>query len=341
MIAGPHNALTDVPGLLVGHHQRLEEGWATGTTVVLAPEGAVGAVDVRGGGPGTRETDLLDPTHLVQRVNAVVLTGGSAFGLAAADGVMRWLDERHQGVPVGPEPHQVVPIVPAAVLFDLWHNTWGHRPDAEFGALACAAATGGPVAQGTVGAGTGAQAGWLKGGLGSASAVLPDGTVLGALVAANPHGDPVDAAGLPRALSLGLPGEFPLKAPDQQELEAARREQPGSKLNTTIGVIATDSALSKAECRRLAVVAQDGLARAVHPAHSMFDGDTFFALSTGKRELAPAGEVFGEIGRAGRLDELCTVAADVVSRAITHAILAATAIPGLPAYRDVFPSACL
>ncbi|WHT18358.1 P1 family peptidase [Crossiella sp. CA-258035] len=339
MIPGPLNALTDVPGLLVGQHHRLDEGWATGTTVVLAPDGAVGAVDVRGGGPGTRETDLLDPTHLVQRVNAVVLTGGSAFGLAAADGVMRWLDERHQGVSVGPDPHQVVPIVPAAVLFDLWHNAWGNRPDAGFGALACAAATDGPVAQGTVGAGAGAQAGWLKGGLGTASAVLPDGTTLGALVAANPHGDPLAPTGLPWAAHLGLPEEFRLQAPDQRELDQVSREFPASRLNTTIGVIATDATLSKAECHRLAVVAHDGLARAVRPAHSMFDGDTFFALSTAKRELPAADGVFGEIGRAGRLDELCTFAADVVSRAITHAVLAATGIPGLPAFRELFPSA--
>ncbi|MGO1051868.1 P1 family peptidase [Crossiella sp. CA198] len=341
MIAGARNALTDVPGLLVGQHHRLGAGWATGTTVVLAPGGAVGAVDVRGGGPGTRETDLLDPSHLVQRVNAICLSGGSAYGLAAADGVMRHLAERNQGFPVGPGPEQVVPIVPAAVLFDLWHNTWGNRPDAGFGALACAAATDGPIEQGTVGAGAGAQAGWLKGGLGTASAVLPDGTTLGALVAANPHGDVLAPTGLPWAAQLGLPDEFRLRAPDQRELAAVSREFPASKLNTTIGVIATDATLSKAECRRLAVVAHDGLARAVRPAHSMFDGDTFFALSTAQRDLVAADAVFGEASRAAALDELCGVAADVVSRAITHAVLAATGIPGLPAFRDLFPSALL
>ncbi|MBP2476734.1 L-aminopeptidase/D-esterase-like protein [Crossiella equi] len=340
MRPGPHNALTDVPGLLVGQYERLGGGWATGTSVVLAPEGAVGAVDVRGGGPGTRETDLLDPSHLVQRVNAICLTGGSAYGLAAADGVMRHLGERHQGVPVGPTPEQVVPIVPAAVLFDLWRGDWGNRPDAEFGLRACAAAADGPVAQGTVGAGTGAAAGWLKGGLGTASAVLADGTVLGALVAANPKGDVLSPDGLPWAWHLGLPGEFPLRAPSPAELAAANalRTPAESRLNTTIGVIATDATLTKAEARRLAVVAHDGLARAVRPVHSIFDGDTFFALSTARRDLADADPVFGDAARAARLDELCTVAADVVSRAITHAVLHATGLPGLPAYRELFPS---
>ena len=140
MKPGKHNAITDVPGVLVGHHQRLEPGWATGTTVVLVPDGAVGAVDGRGGAPGTRETDLLAPENLVQQAHAVCLSGGSAYGLAAADGVMRWLAERHHGFPVGAEPHEVVPIVPAAVLFDLPRSDWGNRPDASFGYAACAAA---------------------------------------------------------------------------------------------------------------------------------------------------------------------------------------------------------
>src|SRR5437763_10744089 len=173
--------ITDVPEVLVGHHERLGDGWASGTTVVLVPDGAVGAVDQRGGAPGTRETNLLEPENLVQRVNAICLSGGSAYGLAAADGVMRWLAERNLGFPVGAAPHEVVPIVPAAVLFDLPRSEWGNRPDASFGYQACEAA-GVEVAQGCVGAGTGAKVGSLKGGVGTASMVV-DGVTIGALAA--------------------------------------------------------------------------------------------------------------------------------------------------------------
>ena len=325
MRPGSHNAITDVPGVLVGHWQRRETGWATGTTVVLVPDGAVGAVDGRGGAPGTRETDLLAPHNLVQRANAVCLSGGSAYGLAAADGVMRWLAEHHHGFAVGTQPHEVVPIVPAAVLFDLPRSDWGNRPDAESGYAACQAAAGGSVAMGTVGAGTGAKLGSVKGGVGTASVVLDDGSVVGALVAANAAGEAVDArTGRPWAADLELGGEFVVRWPDRP-VELARRDNP---LNTTIGVVATDVRLSKAEARRLAMAGQDGLARAVRPAHSMFDGDTVFALATGARDLADG--VFG-------LDRLCTAAADVFARAMVHALLAAESIPGLAAYREVWP----
>ncbi|HEX9336024.1 MAG TPA: P1 family peptidase [Pseudonocardiaceae bacterium] len=325
--SGPFNAITDVPGVLVGHHQRLETGWATGTTVVLVPDGAVGAVDGRGGAPGTRETDLLSPTTLVQQAHAICLTGGSAYGLAAADGVMRWLAERHHGFPVGPHEHEVVPIVPAAVLFDLPRGDWGNRPDADFGYTACAAATGGRVAMGTVGAGTGAKLGSLKGGIGTASVVLDDGAVVGALVAANAAGDAVDTrTGRPWAADHELAGEFDAHWLNRPAALPARE----SPLNTTIGVVAVDAELSKAQARRLAMAAQDGLARAVRPAHSMFDGDTVFALATGARKLT-AGPV--------ELDRLCAAAADVFARAVVHALLAATSVPGLTAYRDVWPEA--
>ena len=192
---GPHNDLTDVAGVHVGHYQRRGRGWLTGTTVVLPPPGTVGGVDVGGGAPGTRETDLLDPINLVERVDAVCLTGGSAYGLAAADGVMRWLADRNRGFQVGPEAHHVVPIVPAAVLFDLgvggrFHNT----PDATFGERAAAAARPAKLAQGTVGAGTGAHAERLKGGIGSASVVLADGITVAALVALNSSGNVFDVA---------------------------------------------------------------------------------------------------------------------------------------------------
>ena len=324
--------ITDVPGVLVGHHERVGPGWATGTTVVLVPDGATGAVDQRGGAPGTRETNLLEPENLVRRVNAVCLSGGSAYGLAAADGVMRWLEERKLGYPVGAEPHEVVPIVPAAVIFDLPRSEWGNRPDASFGYAACEVAASGPVAEGTVGAGAGAKAGSLKGGVGSASEVV-DGFTVGALAVVNAAGEAV-------RLSTGEPfaadhGDFGLTWPGRPgEVPAPRTD-----LNTIIGVVAVDAALSKAECRRLAVGAQDGVARAVRPAHTMFDGDTVFALATGARELPADEGPFGTAMRAAALDVLCSAAARVFARAMVRGVLAATGIPGLPAYRDVWPEA--
>lgn len=336
-MTGPLNAITDVPGVLVGHHQRLEPGWATGTTVVLVPAGAVGGVDGRGGAPGTRETDLLDPVNLVQQVHGVCLTGGSAYGLAAADGVMRWLGERDHGFPVGAQPHEVVPIVPAAVLFDLPRGEWGNRPDAAFGYAACEAATAGPVAMGTVGAGTGAKLGSLKGGIGTASVVLESGAVVGALVAANASGEAVDTAtGRPWAADLELAGEFGTRWPDRPYEPTG---DTSTRLNTTIGVVAVDAELSKAECRRLAMAAQDGLARSVRPAHSMFDGDTVFALATGARPLTTVTGTFAAPARAAELDRLCAAAADVFARSMVHALLAAEPLPGLAAYRQTWPEA--
>ncbi|TVT62864.1 P1 family peptidase [Amycolatopsis rhizosphaerae] len=327
--------ITDVPGVLVGHHHRIGPGWATGTTVVLTPEGATGAVDQRGGAPGTRETNLLEPENLVQRVHAICLSGGSAYGLAAADGVMRWLSERNLGLPVGTEPHQVVPIVPGAVIFDLPRGDWGNRPDASFGYRACEAATAGPVPQGTVGAGAGAQVGSLKGGIGTASEVV-DGFTVGALAVVNAAGEAVRFdTGLPYAADHEVDGEFGVTWPDRPGQASA----PGTDLNTTIGVVAVDAALSKAECRRIAVAGQDGLARAVRPAHTMFDGDTVFALATGAREL-PAGQgPFGERSRALALDALCSAAARVFARAMVHGLLNAEQAGGVPAYRDVWPEA--
>ncbi|HEY2701382.1 MAG TPA: P1 family peptidase [Pseudonocardiaceae bacterium] len=337
LLAGEHNGITDVPGLLVGHHQRIEDGWATGTTVVFAPDSAVGAVDVRGGAPGTRDTDLLDPSTLVQRVNAICLTGGSAYGLAAADGVMRWLGERHHGLPVGAQPHEVVPIVPGAVIFDLPRGAWGNRPTADFGYAACEAATDGPVAQGCVGAGSGAKLGRLKGGVGTASAILPDpdgDIVIGALVVANAAGNAVDHdTGRPYAADLGLPGEFDLTWPARPGIEVPAGYAP---LNTTIGVVAANVELTQAECQRLAIAGQDGLVRAVRPSHTMLDGDTVFALATGQRPLVAGTSSFADPGRAGQLDRCTSAAADVFARAMVHALLAAHSLPGLLAYRDVW-----
>jgi L-aminopeptidase/D-esterase-like protein len=314
------NSITDVAGVLVGHHHRIGDGWATGTTVVLLPDGTVGGVDGRGGAPGTRETDLLAPENLVDRIDAVCLSGGSAYGLVTADGVMRWLGERNRGVRVGAAPHEVVPIVPGAVLFDLPRGTWGNRPTADFGYAACDAASA-TVAQGSVGAGAGARAGSLKGGIGTASATVGEFTV-GAVVAVNARGEVIDPnTGAPWAADLGLPGEFP-----------ASPGRPGdvtpkaSDLNTTIGVIAVDAKLDKASCRRLAMAAQDGLARAVRPAHSLFDGDTVFAAATGVHPVASPLQ----------LDDLYSAAADVFARAIVNGVIAAQTVGDLKAYRDVW-----
>jgi L-aminopeptidase/D-esterase-like protein len=335
-----------VPGVLVGHYQRLSEGWATGTTVVVTPGGAVGGVDIGGGAPGTRETDLLAPSAMVERVHAVCLTGGSAYGLAAADGVMCWLAEHAIGLPVGDEPHEVVPIVPAAVLFDLKQNAWGHRPDASFGYAACAATSEGPVAEGSVGAGTGATAGPVKGGIGTASVVLEGGFTVGALVALNARGHAVDpATGVPFGIGFGLGDEFAAwTAPAASDVEAAREQLLATakmaKLNTTLVIVATDAALTKAECTVLAGVAQDGVARAVRPTHTLFDGDLVFSLATGGRvlELESTDAYAAGPSRAALVNDLAAAGADTVTRAVVHAVLAATTVTNSASYRDLFPT---
>ncbi|CAM3034282.1 P1 family peptidase [Skermania piniformis] len=340
-------SLTDVGGVLVGHDHRLDpaatlgSGAATGCTVVRLPGGATASVDVRGGGPGTRETDLLEPANTVQQVDAILLTGGSAYGLAAADGVMRRLEEEGAGIPMG-EPGRVVPIVPAAVIFDLPVGDWSVRPDAEAGYRAAAAAGPHP-ARGTVGAGVGARAGVLKGGVGMASIRLTGGTAAGMTVAALVVANPVGAVFDP---TTGLPwsgaAQVGLRAPDPTELAAAN-DLPvkGTVLNTTIGVVATDAPLSAAGCRRLAVVSHDGLARAIRPAHSPLDGDTMFAVATGRRPVPtpglPVPPAFPV--ELPMLTQLCAVVADVVERAVVDAVVAATGLSGVPAYRDVLPSA--
>lgn len=336
---GPTNSLVDVAGLRVGQVSRTETGWLTGTTVVLpSPVGAVAGVDVRGGGPGTRETDLLDPRNLVERVHAIVLSGGSALGLATADGVARALFDDGVGHPIG-GPGEVVPIVPAAILFDLGRGgVFGHAPDAALGAAAYAAAVasdGAPPALGTVGAGTGAQTGGLKGGIGSASAVLADGTVVAALVAVNAVGSAIDpSTGELYAARHCLPGDLPaLRPPRPEDLAAALDLAVGrggrTPLATTIGVVATDRTLTKAQCARLAGQGHDGLARAIRPVHTMFDGDTLFGLATGAAD-APDPMAF---------HLLLEAAGDCVTRAVARGLLAATSAGGLRSYRDAFPSA--
>lgn len=352
---GPTNSLVDVAGLRVGHYERVGEGWLTGTTAVLADgDGAVGGVDVRGGGPGTRETDLLAPQNLIERVHAVCLCGGSAFGLAAADGVMRYLYAAGTGFRMG-APDQVVPIVPAAVIFDLGRGgEFGNFPDGSFGRLAAETGSHDAPGLGNVGAGTGAKAGGLKGGVGSASEVLPDGTTVAALVVVNSVGstvnpargtfygeallEPTDLYGLFDDVAGGA--AYPLRTPSANELATAQEEaarsplatRSGKTLATTIGVVATDATLTKAQCMRMAGSGQDGLARAIHPIHTMFDGDTVFGLSTTHR-AAPGPEVFHGI---------LTASANVVTRAIVRGVLAAESVT-TPAgrwrgYRDAFPS---
>jgi L-aminopeptidase/D-esterase-like protein len=474
--AGPTNSLVDVAGLRVGHAQRVGDGYRTGTTVVLAPPGGmVAGVDVRGAAPGTRETELLDPRNLVERIHAIVLTGGSAYGLSAACGVMARLADAGVGFPV---EGGVVPIVPAAVIYDLGRG--GHFravPDGDLGAAAydaanqalttasphdapsretrgapsretrgapsretrgapsretrgapsretsatsdgnspgtsvtvhgsspealspsqepltpyggsvdvggesaqaggsrgggISASAGGrvaPWASGSVGAGTGAVAGGLAGGIGTASVVLPSGVTVAALAVVNAAGSVLDPRGGRLAgTRYGLPGEFDhLREPSDDEV-AAWRPASVTSFNTTIGVVATDLTLTKAQCGKLAGVAHDGLARAIRPAHTMVDGDTIFAVATCALPSPEATPVFGSTvgpsapervlptgggvpgnavpsdgggsrGVAG-LQDVLAAGADVFSRAVAHAVLAATGREGAPAYRDVFPSA--
>jgi L-aminopeptidase/D-esterase-like protein len=320
-----HDGLADVGGLSVGHFTHRAR--ATGCSVVLCPEGAVAGVDVRGGAPGTRETDLLAPENLIDRVHAVLLTGGSAFGLDAASGVMRWLEERGHGFAVG---RVRVPIVPAAVLFDLWHGDLSIRPDAAAGYAACEAASADKAAQGNVGAGAGAAVGKLfgieramKGGIGSAS-IRVGGVTVAALIAVNATGDvidPADGAVLAGARSSADSRHLVHSALAMQRGEMPQRLHAG--MATTIGVVATDARLDKAQCRKLASMAHDGLARCINPIHTPYDGDTLFALATGNCS-APA-----------NLALIGALAAEVTTRAVISAIHHATGLPGLPAARDL------
>ncbi len=336
------NAITDVAGITVGQHHRLDldaamgAGWASGVTVVLTPPGTVGAVDVRGGAPGTRETDLLDPANSVRYVDAVLLAGGSAFGLAAADGVMRWLEQRERGVAM---TGGVVPIVPGAVIFDLEVGAWSNRPTADFGYAACEAA-GVDVAVGTVGAGVGACAGVLKGGVGTASTTIASGVTVGALVVVNSAGNVVDqATGLPW-LSYLVDESGLTTAPDEQLAALAGLKSPLSSLNTTIAVVATDAALSPAACRQVASTAHDGLARSIRPAHTPVDGDTVFALATGAIEVAPPADLPAAFSPETPLTtEVGSAAADCLAHAVLSAVIAADPVADIPTYRGLLPGA--
>ncbi|MFI8514908.1 P1 family peptidase [Streptomyces sp. NPDC085460] len=322
------DGLTDVPGIRVGHARVAGPRALSGTTVVLAPEGgAVAAVDVRGGGPGTRETDALDPRNVVQRIDALVLTGGSAYGLESAAGVMAWLEERRRGVRVGPDPAHVVPVVPAACVFDLGRGgDFAARPDAATGraAVEAAAASGdhARVAAGAVGAGTGAVVGGMRGGVGTASLRLESGVTVAALAVVNAVGSAVDPATgvLYGALFDGggppVPPAAAVHEAAVRRLAEARAASVRPPLNTTLAVVATDAALTRAQAQKVAGTAHDGIARAIRPVHLMNDGDTVFALATGARELPAAP---GPLA----LNEVLAAGADLVTRAIVRAVLAA------------------
>jgi putative pantetheine hydrolase len=321
-----------IEGFRIGHHTADSDGWLTGTTVVLATEGAVGGVDVRGGGPGTRETDLLDPRNVVEQVNAVVLTGGSAYGLAAAEGVMAALERDGIGFPVGPGPGQVVPIVPAAVVFDLGRGgAFANRPTAEFGERAYAAASSERPQSGVVGAGTGTVCGGLKGGFGYAERRLDDGTSVGAAVVVNATGSPVDPVTGRLRADRGQQLVNPSPAERDALLAAYQHRIPS--LATTIGVLLTDATLTKAQAGRLATIGHDGMARAIAPVHSMMDGDTVFALASGHRPSAD-----NPRQALAALNALLAVAADTFTDACLEALLAAEGRGPWPAYRDLAPS---
>ena len=317
------DAITDVPGIKVGHSQNLTAG--TGCTVVICENGATTGVDVRGGAPGTRETDLLDPVNLVDKAHAIYLGGGSAFGLDGASGVMKYLEEKEIGFDV---VLTKVPIVPGAVLFDLGVGDYKIRPNAQMGYDACLCATENEMSQGNVGAGTGATVGkifgnfrCMKGGLGTASAKA-QGLVVGAIVAVNCLGDVIDPekgemiAGVLTEDKKGLANtmSFLRNFPIGNEGNFSK--------NTTIGVIATNAKLTKAGAKKVATMAQDGYARTISPAHTMFDGDTIFCMGTGEIEAG--------------VNAVGAIAAEVMARAIIKAVKNTESLFGLKSYRDLF-----
>lgn len=322
---GRKGAITDVAGIKVGHFT--DKRRPTGCTVIMTEAGAVAGVDVRGSAPGTRETDLLDPKNLVQQVHAIMLAGGSAFGLEAATGVSRYLEERKIGYDVGVAR---VPIVPAAILFDLGVGDARIRPDAAAGYEACKVASQRAPEEGNVGAGAGATVGKIfgqdramKGGIGTSSIKLKNGITVGAIVAVNAVGDVFDPAN-----GKMLAG---VRSKDGKSLSGAMAGiLKGDELpallggsNTTIGVVATDAKLDKAQCQKIAQMAHDGLARTINPAHTMFDGDTIFSLAT------------GAVARPGNVTLIGALAAEMMAEAVVRAIRAAKGIPGFPAASDL------
>lgn len=321
-----NNSITDVAGLKVGHWTNCEA--ATGCTVILCEDGAVAGVDIRGGAPGTRETALLDPVCTVEKIHAILLAGGSAFGLAAADGVMRWLEERNVGYDVGIAK---VPIVPAAILFDLPLGRADVRPDAAAGYAACEVASDGAVAEGSVGAGTGATVGKLlgfhramKGGVGTASRALANGIVVAALVVVNAAGtvfDPWTGIAIAGARDAESGQVIDPRTLAERLLTRTLTDIGFRGGNTTLAVVATNVALSKVGCSKVAQMAQDGLARAINPIHTSIDGDLVFALSVGNQQA--------DTGLIGAL------AADILAEAVVRAVLTAESLHGVPSIKEV------
>ena len=327
------NSITDIPGIRVGHAQ--DEIALTGCTVILCEEGAVGGVDQRGGAPGTRETDALHPMHLVQKVHAVVLSGGSAFGLEAATGVVRYLEERGVGFDVTVAR---VPIVPAAILFDLGIGKANIRPDARMGYQACINASASRAPEGNVGAGCGATVGkilgmehGMKSGVGSSTIEISNGLLVSALVAVNPFGDVVDPSN--GQIIAGARLEFGQNAYKTNQfqfadtLEVMRKRRRDQNLefrknaNTVIGVVATNAKLNKEQATIMAIMAQDGLSRTIRPSHTMVDGDTIFSLSLGDQEA--------DINLIGAF------AAEVLAQAVLRAVRYARSAGGLPGLLDI------
>jgi L-aminopeptidase/D-esterase-like protein len=328
---GPRNLITDVEGIAVGNAE--DRGARSGVTMVLPEVPAVAACDIRGGGPGTRETDLLDPAASVQEITAICLSGGSAFGLAAADGAMSWLAARGRGFDVA---GSVVPLVPGAILFDLNNGgdkDWGELPPYRaLGMRACDNA-GKDFALGNAGAGLGARCGNLKGGLGSVSAVGDHGLQVGAVLAVNARGF-ATLEGQPQFWSWPWEQgeEFGGLAPPSKrvslDVNVDRGGTPHVRGHTTIGVVATNARLGKAEAQRVAIMAQDGLARAIRPIHTSFDGDAIFVLATGRYELTG--------NRPLALSLLGGMAADCVARACARGVYEAQSLPGMPCWREVY-----
>jgi L-aminopeptidase/D-esterase-like protein len=326
-------SIPQVPGIKVGHATNADA--LTGCTVILCPDGAVGGIEQRGGAPGTRETDLLRPLHLVEKVHAVMLSGGSAFGLDAAAGVMQYLEEKNIGFDTGVAR---VPIVPAAILFDLGIGDPAIRPDAKMGYEACENASSDPPAEGNVGAGTGCTVGKIlgnkqsmKSGIGTASINIGAGIILGAIVAVNAFGDVIDPkpgkiiAGA-RALKvgpvqLGIDGYFANTLSVMRSLIGRTALNFASRSNTVIGVVATNAKLDKSQANKVAQMAHNGLARTIQPTHTMFDGDTIFALSTGRKNV--------DVNIIG------AYASEVMAEAVLSAVWAAKSAAGLPAACDV------
>lgn len=332
---GPTNSLTDVPNLKVGHYTRSDDGYRSGTTVIRTEQGATAGYSQMGGAPGTKETDLLKPGGFVRAVHAIVLSGGSAYGLDAATGVMRWMEEHGFGVPIGTAG--VVPIVPSAILMDLGRGgDFKKRPDAEFGYKAAEAATSDPVHSGRVGMGMGA--GW---GMGTASVKLSNGYTVAAIVGLNPAGSPVDPRTcLPYGLFLEIGNEFNLVQPSRAECTSAGEGRGGpndgsdnAPTNTTIALIATDAPMEDLEAERMAVIANAGLARSIRPIHGIGDGDTVFGMATTPPDHSLTNADLQAIFNAG---------ADALGRAVVHAVLDSKKVGSSRlGYCEQYPSACV